>query len=92
MFWEVSGIGSEVIGLLWNMSYLEYSTGLLFLGLFLSFIVLLLFFSFGHSCFWLWFLTVASVSNTQGINSTSSWVYDHTNACTGSTYVARWFG
>ena len=41
MFWEVSGIGSEVIALLWNLSFLEYSTGLLFLGLFLSFIALL---------------------------------------------------
>ena len=39
MFWEVSGIGTEVIGLLWNLLFLEYSTGLLFLGLFLSFIV-----------------------------------------------------
>ena len=39
MFWEVSGIGTEVIGLLWNLPFLEYSTGLLFLGLFLSFIV-----------------------------------------------------
>ena len=39
MFWEVSGIGTEVIGLLWNLPFLEYSTGLFFLGLFLSFIV-----------------------------------------------------
>ena len=39
MFWEVSGIGTEVIGLLWNLPFLEYSTGLLFLRLFLSFIV-----------------------------------------------------
>ena len=38
MFWEVSGIGTEVIGLLWNLPFLEYSTGLLFLRLFLSFI------------------------------------------------------
>ena len=39
MFWEVYGIGTEVIGLLWNLPFLEYSTGLFFLGLFLSFIV-----------------------------------------------------
>ena len=39
MFWEVSGIGTEVIGLLWNLPFLEYSTGLFFLGLFLSLIV-----------------------------------------------------
>ena len=38
-FWEVSGIGAEVIGLLWNLPFLEYSAGLFFLGLFLSFIV-----------------------------------------------------
>ena len=42
MFWKISGVGSEVIGLLWNMPFLIYSTGLFFLGLFLSFIVLLL--------------------------------------------------
>ena len=39
LFWEVSGIGTEVIGLLWNLPCLEYSTGLFFLGYFLSFIV-----------------------------------------------------
>ena len=39
MFWEVSGIGTEVIGHLWNLPFLEYSTGLLFLVLFISFIV-----------------------------------------------------
>ena len=39
MFWEFSGIGAEVIGLLWNLPFLEYSTGLFFLGLFLPFIV-----------------------------------------------------
>ena len=39
MFWEVSGIGTEVVGVLWNLPFLEYSTGLFFLGLFLSFIV-----------------------------------------------------
>ena len=39
MFWEVSGIGTEVIGLLLNLPFLEYSTGLFVLGLFLSFIV-----------------------------------------------------
>ena len=39
VFWEVSGIGTEVIGLLWNLPFLEYSAGLLFLGLFLSVIV-----------------------------------------------------
>ena len=39
MFWEFSRIGTEVIGLLWNLPFLEYSTGLFFLGLFLSFIV-----------------------------------------------------
>ena len=51
MFWEVSGIGSEVIGLLWNLSFLEYPAGLFFLGLFLSFIVLLFYFPLGHYCF-----------------------------------------
>ena len=50
MFWEVSGIGSEVIGLLWNLSILEHSTGLFFLGLFLSLIVLLFSSPLGHSC------------------------------------------
>ena len=48
MFWEVSGIGTEVIGLLWNLPFLEHSTGLFYLRLFLSLIVpswlLLLFF------------------------------------------------
>ena len=39
MFWEVSGIVTEVIGLLWNLPFLEYSTGLFFLGLFISLIV-----------------------------------------------------
>ena len=39
MFWEVSGIGTEVVGLLWSLPFLEYSNGLVFLGLFLSFIV-----------------------------------------------------
>ena len=39
MFWEVSGIGTEVIGLLWNLPFLEYLTGLFFLGLFLPLIV-----------------------------------------------------
>ena len=38
MFWEISGIDSEIIGLLWNLSFLEYSTGSFFLGLFISFI------------------------------------------------------
>ena len=37
MSWEVSGIGTEVIGLLWP--FLECFTGLLFLELFLSFIL-----------------------------------------------------
>ena len=46
MFWEVSGIGTEVIGFLWNLPFLEYSTGLFFLGLFLSFIA-----PSGYSCF-----------------------------------------
>ena len=39
MFWGVSGTDSEIIGLLWNLSFLEYCTDLFFLGLFLSFIV-----------------------------------------------------
>ena len=39
MFWEVSGIGTEVIGLLRNLPCLECPTGLFFLGIFLSFIV-----------------------------------------------------
>ena len=39
MLWEVSGIDTEVIGLLWNLPFLEYSTGLFFPGSFLSFIV-----------------------------------------------------
>ena len=51
MFWEVFGIGSEIIELLWNLSFLEYSTGLFFLGLFLSFIVFLFSSPLGHSCF-----------------------------------------
>ena len=52
MFWEVSGIDAEVIGLvLWNVSFFEYSTGLFFLGLFISYIVLLFSSPLGHSCF-----------------------------------------
>ena len=39
MFSEVPGIGTEFIGLLWNLPFLEYSNGLLFLGLFICFIV-----------------------------------------------------
>ena len=50
MFWEVSGIGSEIIGLLRNLSFLEYSTGLFFVGLFISFIVFLVSSRLGHSC------------------------------------------
>ena len=50
MFWKVSGIGSEVIGLFWNLSVLEYSTGLFILGLFLSLLVHLLSSPLGHSC------------------------------------------
>ena len=42
MFWEGSGIDSEVIGFLWNMSFLEYSTGLFFSG----YLFPLLYFSF----------------------------------------------
>ena len=76
MFWEVSGTGTEVIGLLWNLPFLEYSARLFFLGLFISFIVPSWSLLLSVSCFRLWFLTVVSVSNTQGINSTSSWVYD----------------
>ena len=51
MFWEVSGIGSEIIGVLWNLSFSEYSTWLFFLGLFLSVIVFVFFSPLGHSCF-----------------------------------------
>ena len=51
MFWEVSGIGTEVIGLLWNLPFLEYSTGLFFLGLFISFIVPFWSLLFSVSCF-----------------------------------------
>ena len=51
MFWEVFGIGSEVIGLLWNLSFLEYFTRLFFLGSSLSLFVLPFYFSLGHSCF-----------------------------------------
>ena len=50
MFWEVSGIGSEVIGLLWNLSFLEYSARLFFLGLFFFVIALIFSSSLGHSC------------------------------------------
>ena len=60
MFWEGSGIDSEVIGLMWNMSFFEYSTGLFFLGLFISFIVLFFSSPLGHSCLGLSFLTVVS--------------------------------
>ena len=51
MFWEVSGIGTEVIGLLWTLPFLEYSTGLFFLGLFISFIVPSWSLLFSVSCF-----------------------------------------
>ena len=51
MFWEVSGIGTEVIGLLWNLPFLEYSTGLFCLGLFLSFVVPSWSLLFSVSCF-----------------------------------------
>ena len=58
MFWKVSGIGTEVIGLLWNFPFLEYSTGLFFLGVFISFVVPSWSLLFYVSCFRLWFLTV----------------------------------
>ena len=51
IFWEVSGIGTEVIGLLWNLPFLKYSTGLFFLGLFLPFIVPSWSLSISASCF-----------------------------------------
>ena len=52
MFWEVSGIDSEVIGfVLWNVSIFECSTGLFFLWLFISYIVLLFSSPLVHSCF-----------------------------------------
>ena len=81
MFWEVSVIGSEVIGLLWNLSFLEYSIGLFFLGLFLAFIVLLFSSPLGHSLF----LTLIPdcclcLQIHRCINFISSWVYDHTIA------------
>ena len=81
MFWEVSGIDSEVIGLLWNLSFLEYSIGLFFLGLFLAFIVLLFSSPLGHSLF----LTLIPdcclcLQIHRCINFISSWVYDHTIA------------
>ena len=50
MFLEVSGIGFEIIGLLRNLSFLEYSTGFFFVGLFISFIVFLFSSRLGHSC------------------------------------------
>ena len=50
MFWEVSGIGSEVIGLFWNLLFLEYSTALFVLGLFISLLVLLFSSPLDHSC------------------------------------------
>ena len=86
MSWEVSGIGTEVIGLLWP--FLECFTGSLFLELFISFIVPSWPLLFSHSCF----LPVVSVSNTQGKTplvpgSTIALVSN-----TGSTYAARWFG
>ena len=49
MSWEVSGIGTEVIGLLW--SFLECFTGLLFLELFIPFIVPSWSLLFSVSCF-----------------------------------------
>ena len=63
MFWEVSGISTEVIGLLWNLPFLEYSTGLFFLGLFLSLIVPSESLSFFCSC--LSDSALVSVNNTQ---------------------------
>ena len=58
MFWEVSGIGTEVIGLLWNLPFLEYSTELFFLRLFISFVVPSWSFLFSVSCFCFLFLTL----------------------------------
>ena len=58
MFWEVSGVGTEVIGLLWNLPFLEYSTGSFLLGLFISFIVPSWSLLFSVSCF----LSLVSVS------------------------------
>ena len=93
MFWEISGIGSEIMRLFCGIyRYWNTPPGYSFSG-FLSLFLLLFSSTFGHSCFLhccfrLWFLTVVSVSNTQGINSTSSWVYDYTSAYTDSTYVA----
>ena len=64
MSWEVSGIGTEAIGLLWP--FLECFTGLLFLELFISFIVpswpLLFSVSCSSvSCFRFWFLLFVSL-------------------------------
>ena len=58
MFWEVSGMGKEATGLLWNLPFLEYSTGLFFLGLFFSFIIPSWSLLFSVSCFCLLFQTL----------------------------------
>ena len=42
MFWEASGIGSEVIGSLWNLSVLECTTGSFVLYSFPGFVSFLL--------------------------------------------------
>ena len=45
MFWEVSGIGTEVIGLLWNLPFWNTPPGYSFSGYFFPSL-----YPLGHSC------------------------------------------
>ena len=85
MFWEVSGNGSEVIGLLWNLSLFGIlHRVILFRDIYFLHCTLLV-----TLVICLLFLAVVSVSNTQAKTP-----HDHTIIVvsnTGSTYVARWF-
>ena len=76
MFWEVCWIGSEVIGLLWNLALFGILHRVIISRVICFLDCTLLVTIVSVSCFRLLFLTIGFVSNTQDINSTSSWVYD----------------
>ena len=88
MFWEVSGIGTEVI-VSWVISFLDCT-----LWVTLVFCLLLTdsVSCSSVSCFRVWFLTVVSDSNTQDKTPPVPGSTITLVSSTGSTYVARWFG
>ena len=70
MFWEVSGVDTEVIRLLWSLPFWNTPPGYSFSGYLFPSLYPLGHFCFlslvSVYCFRLWFLTVVPVSNTQG--------------------------